>query len=208
MLAWFDRHFAIGVGAGRFWPNVVLLSLAGLLPALWVFVARTPGFAGHLAQADGALAPFLRQVLTTGLPVVVLVNAVAMASFARLRAGVISPVAALARDVTGRVGLFAALQGALFAGSAQVFGAFGGDPVQGLRVLGPTLEQAAVFGNLAGAYFYAAAVSALPLYLAVAQRSLRGPQGAGPAAVATAVALFAVHALALAVFGRVLTFLL
>ena len=202
MLAWVDRHFAPGLGPARFWRNVAVLSLAGLLPALWLFVARTPGFAAHLAQGDGALGPFLRQVLTTGLPVVLAVNAVTMALYARLRAGAMGPVAAVALDFAGRVGLFTVLQGALFAGSAVVFGAFGGDPAQGLAVLGPTLERAAVFGNLAGVYFYATALGALPLHLAVAAEALGTGRPAG--ALGGALLLFALQALTLALVAPLL----
>lgn len=200
MLALFDRQFGMGPSVGMFWRNVGLLSVAGLVPALWVFVARTPGFAGHLAQADGALGPFLRQVLTTGLPVVLAVNAAAMAVYARLRASALTPPMALALDTAARIGLFAALQGALFAGSAVAFGAFGGDPAQGLAVLGPTLAQGAGFGNLAGAYFYAAALSALPLHLAVVTASTG--RLTRPAALGAALAILGAQALALWAVGH------
>lgn len=203
MLAWCDRQFGMGLGPWRFWRNVVLLSLAGLLPALWIFVARTPGFASHLAQADGALAPFLRQVLTTGLPVVVAVNAVGMALFARLRAGVLGPRAALGLDVIGRVGLFSALQGALFAGSAVAFGAFGGDPAQGLAALGPTLVRGAGFGNLAGVYFHATVLSALPLHLALVTIATGSPPRWE--SLVAALGMFGLQALALAGVGVALT---
>ena len=203
MLEWYDRQFGTGPGTVRFWRNVGLLSLAGLLPALWLFVARTPGFAGHLAQSDGALAPFLRQVLTTGLPVVVAVNAAAMALYTRLRTGALGPSTALALDFCGRVGLFAAMQGALFAGSALLFGAFGGDPAQGLAVLGPTLERAALFGNLAGTYFYATIISALPLHMAAAKGLFHGQRDS--TLLGTALCVFALQLLALTLLGHALT---
>jgi len=167
MLAWFDRHFSVGLPAGRFLSNTVLLSLAALGPVLGLYVARTPGFAGHLAGTEGALAPFLRQILTNGLPVVVVVNWAALVLFARARAGILRPGAALALDFTARIGLFAALNGAVFVGSALVFGAFGGDPAQALGALGPTLARAAAFANLAGVYLYASLAGALPLHMAL-----------------------------------------
>lgn len=50
-----------------------------------------------------------------------------------------------------------------------MFGSFGGDPLQALRVAGPTLVQAAAFGNLSGVYLYATLISALPLHMALAE---------------------------------------
>ena len=168
MLDWFDRHFSVRLPPGRFARNTALLSLAGLLPVLAVFITRTPGFWGHLAGAQGALGPFLRQVLTNGLPVVVAVNWVGLVLFARLRAGGLRPGVALGLDFAARIGLFAGLHAVIFAGSALAFGAFGGDPAQALGVLGPTLLRAAGFGNLAGVWLHATLVSALPLYMALA----------------------------------------
>lgn len=165
MLAWFDRHFSIGLSAGRFIRNTLLLSIAALVPVLGLYIARSPGFAGHLAGTEGALGPFLRQILTNGLPVVLAVNWAALILFARARAGAIRPSAALALDFAARIGLFAALNGAVFVASALVFDSFGGDPSQALGALGPTLARAAAFGNLAGVYLYATLVSALPLHM-------------------------------------------
>ena len=167
MFAWFDRHFSMRLPAGRFLRNTVLLSLGSLVPVLGLYIARTPGFAGHLAGTQGALGPFLRQILTNGLPVVVAVNWVALILFARERAGTIRPGAALAFDFAARIGLFAALNGVVFVASALAFGAFGGDPAQALGALGPTLARAAAFGNLAGVYLYATLVGALPLHFAL-----------------------------------------
>lgn len=165
MLAWFDRHFSTRLPVGRFLRNTALLSLAAVVPVLGLYIARTPGFAGHLAGTEGALGPFLRQILTNGVPVVVAVNWAALILFARARAGAIRPGAALALDFGARIGLFAALNGAVFVASALVFGAFGGDPAQALGALGPTLARAAAFGNLAGVYLYATLVGALPLHM-------------------------------------------
>jgi hypothetical protein len=167
VLAWFDIHFSTHLPAGRFLRNTVLLSLAGLLPVLGLYIARTPGFAGHLAGTEGTLGPFLRQILTNGLPVVVIVNWAALILFARARAGMMRPGAALGLDFAVRIGLFAVLNGAVFVASALVFDSFGADPAQALGALGPTLVRAAAFGNLAGVYLYATLVGALPLHMAL-----------------------------------------
>ncbi|MCC6007561.1 MAG: hypothetical protein JJU40_07775 [Rhodobacteraceae bacterium] len=167
MLDWFDRHFSTRLPAGRFFRNTLLLSIAGLLPVLGLYIAHEPGFVAHLVATEGALWPFLRQILTNGLPVVVAVNWVTLVLFARARAGTIRPGAALALDPVARIGLFVVLNGTVFVGSAVILGAFGGDPGQALGALGPTLSRAAAFGNLAGVYLYATLVGALPLHMAL-----------------------------------------
>ena len=206
MFDWFDRHFDTRLTAARFARNTVLLSLAALVPVLGLYISLTPGFWGHLAGAQGALGPFLRQILTNGLPVVVAVNWVALILFARLRAGHLPPLAALGLDFATRLGLFALLHGVVFAASALLFGAFGGDPAQALGVLGPTLARAAGFGNLAGVYLFATLVSALPLHMALVARLLEGRgHRAGPVAlVGAALGIVAVQFLALVALGRLL----
>ena len=174
MLGWFDRHFSTQMPARRFLRNTLLLSLAGLLPVLVFYIARTPGFPAHLAAAEGALGPFLRQIVTNGLPVVVAINWVTLILFARARAGTMRSGATLALDLVARIGLFVVLNGTVFVGSAIVLGAFGGDPGQALAALGPTLSRAAAFGNLAGVYLYATLVGALPLHMALTAIMLAG----------------------------------
>jgi hypothetical protein len=99
-------------------------------------------------------------------------------------------------------GCSSALHAVVFALSALAFGSFGGDPVQALRVVAPTLVQAAAFGNLAGAYLYATMLSALAAACrgACPAAGSRGP-GAGVALALLAFALQAavLTALALAV---------
>ena len=207
----FDRHFHTRLPAARFLLNTVLLSLAGLAPALGLYISLTPGFWGHLAGAPGAFGPFLRQVLTNGLPVVAAVNGVALLLFARVRAGRLRPLAALGMDVAARPGLFAALHAMVFVASALMFGAFGGDPGQALGVLGPTLARAGGFGNLAGVYFLATLVSALPLHMALLARLFEERGAPAPPAAALAVAalgLFAVQVLVLVGLGRLLAVVL
>ncbi|MCC5988613.1 MAG: hypothetical protein JJT95_13095 [Pararhodobacter sp.] len=214
-LAWFDRHFDIRLPFTRFARNVVLLSLAGLAPALGLYVALTPGFAAHLIGADAALARLLRQVLSNGLPVVFVVNALSFILFAQLRrrdgGREIRPAAALVLDLAARTVLFLVLHAAIYAGSAILFDSFGADPMQALRVVGPTLVQAAGFGNLSGVYLYATLVSALPLHMALAEMLLRRRRGstAHPALPAVlAVLVIAAQFLALTLASMVLARLL
>lgn len=197
-LAAVERHFAPALPFARFARNLALASLAGLLPVLALYIALRPGFAGHLLAAEGALAPFLRQVITNGLPVVLAVNWAGFALFGRLRAGRVSPAVALGLDFAARVGLLVLLHAAIFVASARIFGSFGGDPVQALRVLGPTLVGAAGFGNLSGVYLYATLASGLPLHLALAEAALGRHRGGGGAAIALGLALFALQVATLA----------
>lgn len=172
-LAWLDRHFSVGLPLARFARNTILLSLIGLGPVLAVYVALVPGFWSHLISTEAALAGFSRQILTNGLPVVFVVNAFGLSLFARLRADRLRPEQVLAADMAARIGGFVALHVLIYPASALMFGSFGGDPLQALRVLGPTLTQAAAFGNLSGVYLYATLVSAFPLHLVLAGAALR-----------------------------------
>ena len=84
--------------------------------------------------------------------------------------------------------------------SALFFGSFGGDPVQGLRVVGPSLLQSAAFANLSGVYLYATLISALPLHMALVggaanNMGLRAPSG--HVLVLAALAIFGLQALLL-----------
>ncbi len=75
-------------------------------------------------------------------------------------------------DPPARVILFILLHGLVYFISADWFGSFGGDRMQALRVVGPTLVRSAFFENISGVYLYATLVSALPLYTSVIDRGL------------------------------------
>lgn len=77
-----ERYFSTRMPGMQFLRNVLLFSLAGLLPVLVFYVALSPGFATALADGGPTLKRFLRQVLTNGLPVVVMVNYVGFFLFA------------------------------------------------------------------------------------------------------------------------------
>ena len=172
VLTWLDRHFAVELPFPRFARNVLLLSLVGLGPVLAVYIARAPGLGLHLVGSGEAMARFARQVVTNGLPVVFVINALGLILFAQLRARQLSPGLALAVDIPARIGVFVGLHLAIYPASALLFGSFGGDPAQALRVVGPTLAQSAGFGNLSGVYLYATLVSAVPLHMALVAQAL------------------------------------
>ena len=179
-----------GHSPGRFLGRVMLFSLAVLLPVLALYVALIPGFAGHLWQGGPAAGRFLRQVLTNGLVTVSLMNVSGLLLMHHARHH--PPMRRIAADILLRLALFIGLHGVVFWGSALLFGAFGGDPVQALRVVGPTLAQAGAFANLSGVYLYAGLVSALLWQAAVLGK-------------ARALALLAGQIIALATLTRLLS---
>ncbi len=198
------RLFTPELPPGRFLLNVTLLSLSALTLAVTVYVALIPGMAGHLASSGAAGGRFLRQILTNGLPVVLAVNVASLLLFARLGAGALTVVHWAALDLLARIGLFILLHAAIFAGSALVFGSFGGNSAQALRVVAPTLLQAASFGNLSGAYLYAALLCALPLHVAALSVEQWPPR---PTVLALAVLLALCNALLLTAIAAALNLL-
>lgn len=197
ILSWLDRHFSVDLPFTRFARNILLLSLIGLAPVLALYIALTPGFWSHLIATDAALARFVRQIATNGLPVVAVVNASSLVLFARLRADLLRPSIVLAIDIPARIGGFLGLHAVIYPASALMFGSFGGDPFQALRVVGPTLARAAGFENLSGVYLYATLVGAIPLHMALAGVAARR-HGNGNASLAVlsvaALALFGLQA--------------
>ena len=157
----------------RFLRNVLLISIAGLIPPLALFVFLSPGFSTALSQGGPALLRFLRQVLTNGLPVVFAINYVSFFLYALSnqteRRG--DPVAIVALDVLARVSLFFGLHALIYVLSADWYGSFGGDRMTAISVVAPTLAQSAYFENVSGVYFYATVVSAMPLYVTAIGRS-------------------------------------
>jgi hypothetical protein len=210
VLAWFDRHFSVDLPVLRFARNTLLLSLVGLAPVLALYIALAPGLWGHLLASDEALARFARQIATNGLPVVFVVNAFGLSLYAQLRANRLGPRRTLAIDVPARIGAFIALHVVIYPVSALLFGSFGGDPLQALRVVGPTLAQSAAFENLSGVYLYATLVSAVPLHMALVGEELQrlGLRSSMLVLTLAALSVFGVQALlitgvALLLGGRV-----
>lgn len=197
LLAWLDRHFSVHLPFTRFARNVALLSLAGLAPVLALYVALAPGLGPHLWGSGTAMGRFARQIVTNGLPVVFVVNALGLILFAQLRDRRIAPLRALALDIPARIGAFVGLHLAIYPASAMLFGSFGGDPAQALRTVGPTLAQSAGFMNLSGVYLYATLVSALPLHMALVGQALgQGrPELQRHTRVLAAIGVFAVQVL-------------
>lgn len=169
-----ERYFSTAMPGVHFLRNVLLFSLAGLLPVLALYVLSSPGFASALAGGGPALRRFLRQVLTNGLPVVLFVNYVGFFLFAlscERQEKSRDPAVYIAVDLAGRLALFFGLHALIYVLSADWFGSFGGSRATALRVVAPTLARSALFENISGVYLYATLVSAVPLYVSAIKRS-------------------------------------
>ena len=177
------RYFALDMPAGRFLGNVFLLSLAGLLPVLALYVALTPGFAAMLSGGGIPLSRFLRQVLSNGLIVIFVVNYAGCFLFAwSIRAEGTSRDLrrALWCDLPLRLGLFITLHAAIYVLSADWFGSFGGSRLTALGVVAPTLARSAFFDNISGVYLYAVLLGAMPVWLSLGRRIWPVPGWAAP----------------------------
>jgi len=169
------RFFNLDMPFWRFVGNTLIVSCLSLAPLLLFYIALTPGFMTMLLENGPALSRFLRQVITNGLPVVFVVNYISFFLYALMtdgRRAVRSPALILLIDLPARIIVFVALHGLIYVLSADWFGSFGGDRLQALAVVGPTLVRSALFGNISGVYLYATLVSAMPLYTAVIERVL------------------------------------
>lgn len=205
------RYFALDMPAMRFARNTLVASLLGLLPLLVLYIALTPGFAAQLMGGGPALCRFLRQVLTNGLPVVLVVNYAGFFLFAWAvnRQPGRGRVLVLLVDLPMRIVLFIILHAVIYTVSADWFGSFGGSRLTALRVVAPTLAQSALFRNISGVYLYATLVSALPLYVAAIEGSdrlgnpqRRLPGRAGP--VLAALGLFGLFAVLLTATAKLI----
>ncbi|PHQ80603.1 MAG: hypothetical protein COB65_11070 [Thalassobium sp.] len=168
-----EKYLSTQMPFWRFALHTLVISLACGAPLLVLYVLINPGLASHLVSGGPALARFLRQVVTNGLPVVFVTNYVSFFIYAVLtdRYGVGKvPVRLILSDLPLRVALFLVLHALTYVLSAQWYGSFGGSKSVALGVVAPTLVRSALFANLSGVYFYAVVLSALPLYLPALER--------------------------------------
>ena len=169
-----DRYFSTEMPGVLFLRNVLLFSLAGLIPVLVLYVLLSPGFASALSAGGVSLSRFSRQLVTNGVPVVVVVNYVGFFLFAlsnsQSGSGRDSAVF-IAIDIVARLGVFVGLHSLIYVLSADWFGSFGGSRATALSVVAPTLARSALFENISGVYLYATLISAVPLYASSIRRS-------------------------------------
>ena len=195
------------MSSAQFLKNVLLFSLAALLPILLIYILLAPGFAPALAAGGPALVRFLRQVVTNGLPVIFVANYVSFFLFALTQqpdSKHRDPAVFVLLDLSIRVVLFLSLHALIYVLSADWFGSFGGSRGTALSVVAPTLTRSAFFENISGVFLYATMVSALPLYVSAIKQSasLRPLVGLFPQK--TGVVVFALLTLLLAVVSLTL----
>ena len=199
------RLFSLELPFTRFLRNVVLVSIAALMPVVLLYVATRPGFGAMILDGGPALSRFLRQIITNGLPVVFIVNYISFFLFAWMNTGSRAkrdPALVVLVDIIARLVAFMLLHALIYVLSADWFGSFAGSRITALSVVAPTLARSALFENISGAYLYATLVSALPLYVGAVERSAlfgilarRFPRKSGPFIIA--MALFIVFVLIL-----------
>lgn len=180
----------------RFLRNVLLVSIAGLIPPLAFFVVLSPGLSTALGQGGSALLRFLRQVLTNGLPVVFVINYVSFFMYALSieKARRSNPFAFAAMDVLARPLLFFGLHALIYVLSADWYDSFGGDRMTAISIVAPTLARSVYFENISGVYLYATFISAMSLYMTAISHSKMFrkvveavPFGAGSLVLASAI---------------------
>ena len=206
-----DRFFSLDLPPSRFLMHVLVISLAGLVPVLLVYVLTTPGFAALLWTSAPARGLVLRQLLVNGLPVVFAINYGTCVVYAlHQRASVRQPVRLVATDLALRLSGFVLLHALIFMLAAKWLGSFGGSVSTALQVVGPTLARAPFFENLSGVYLYATLLSALPVHATAIDDWLhqRGNPTALPTravAIGGAILIFALFAGLLGLVGTWMT---
>ena len=164
----FERYFSPRLDFGRYCWNLMLLSVASIVPFLVVFVLHTPDFATTLIHYPAAASRFLRQVFTNGIPVVFIVNYVGfLLAVHGKQCEQMSAAVYLASDSAVRALTFVAMHILIYVLSADWFGSFGGNRLTALKVVGPTLSKSYLFESISGVYLYALLPGAIISHLAV-----------------------------------------
>lgn len=174
----FRKSYSPELPFGRFLRNVVVLSIAGILPFLLAYVLTTPSFTMMLVTNTTALGRFLRQIMTNGFPVVVLVNYLGFVfTYVALKQTGHSRVRSILSDSFLRGVIFLGAHVLVYVFSADLFGSFGGDRRTALSVVGPTLERSFLFENISGVYLYALVPGTFIAHLAIlSQNGSRLPE--------------------------------
>ena len=168
ILAVIERWFYRGITKSKLLTISFCLSVVSTFLLLVPYVSLRPGLWSALYNDSVLRGHFLSQIALSGFPIVLALN---LLGFQRVVEWVDrqNPESHLATEVTlevvTRMFFFFGLHFVIFYAAATVFGSFGGNPAHALAAVAPTLQGAAWLGNLSGVYFYATAVSAVPLYM-------------------------------------------
>lgn len=125
------------------------------------------GFGKQLAEDNFARWVFVRQVVTTGFPIVLATNLVAGMVYAAVRNAGVKRATGLQYflfDVIVRFIAFTTAMAATYYASAVLFESFGGNTERALSAVWPTLAGAFRFENLTSAFILAALLGGVPIF--------------------------------------------
>lgn len=161
---------------GRFLLSVAASMLVGLTVFLAFYFMLAPAFFQQMLLDGFARQQALRFLAAYGIPVIFLATYLSFffqgVVLDNLAASSIpSLFGYIAFDVALRLVVFAAVSAGVFWVFARFFGSFGGSTEAALRAVPDTIRGAVGFANLAGVYFYAATLSAFPLFILLAMKA-------------------------------------
>lgn len=166
-----DQFYGPERPAAAFLRTTIWMTVLGLAGAVFQYVLWVDGFWASLRSDTFAWQVFRRQILTTGLPIVLIVNLASGMVYATLRqvsGGRAGGLHFLLFDTVTRFVIFAVMMLVTYAGSAALFGSFGGDTRVAMEAVLPTLAGALRFENLTAAYLLAAFLGGVPIFASAA----------------------------------------
>ena len=162
-----DGYFSPNNGYGRFFLNVLILTLASLLVTLSIYTAKTVGLFDQLLTGG-----FLYQFFGNGFVVTYLVNFFVFLSYPIL-IGKISmsntrtSLAVLLLDMVAKIFLFILLTAITYMFFTDFYGSFGGSKLAAINSIPATLLLASQFNNLTSVYLYSIILSSFPIFIVV-----------------------------------------
>jgi len=164
-----NRYFSGTLPFLRFILNVLVFSCVPVLVLLVAYVTYTPGFSAQLIDDNLARMNFLR-VLFYGIVATFTVNYLVFALYSYVEAALdirrFKVRYILIVDILSRVVLYVVVTAILFVVAAMLTeDAFLGKKMLAILSVAPTVRHAAAFQDMSGAFLYATAISALPLFL-------------------------------------------
>lgn len=160
-----DGYFSAGNGYGRFFLNVMLLTLSSLVIMLSLYTAKTVGTFNLLFTRG-----FLSQFFGNGFVVTYLVNFFVFLSYPLVirkvtMAHTRKSLYVLFLDIFIKVALFMLLTAVTYMFFADFYGSFSGSKLLALQSIPATLHLAIQFKNLTSVYLYSILLSSFPIFV-------------------------------------------
>lgn len=161
------EYFPGHLSPGKFFRNILLLSVSSVLVVLAIYTYKTPGMAQQLVTVG-----FLRQFIGNGLVVTFLVNCFTFAVYpyvlnAIADGSVAKNCGVIVIDILAKVALFVALTAVTYVGFTLLGLAFNGNIMQAFSAIPPTLLGAISFSNLTAVYLYSVLISSFPVFVVI-----------------------------------------